>query len=179
MSPQGTCYAVYDFLERCCDVRWYAPTELGLVCPTRATLEVSGADLRRQPVFEFRHQAPSGIAKAYVGLSAKPTAVEQRLFVARRRLGGKSFMTNHSFYDFYDRFWEKNPQRPDLFEARHPEYWAHGYQNKPPQLCYTSPSLLAQVVKDARAKLDAGAATCHSCRWTTTAMPVRQLPGAP
>ena len=157
MSPQGTCYAVYDFLERFCDVRWYAPTELGMVCPARATLEVSGAEIRRRPAFGFRHQATSGIAKGYVGLSAQPTAEETRLYVARRRLGGKSFMTNHSFYDFYDRFWEKNPQRPDLFEARHVEYWAQGYQNRPPQLCYTSPQLVAQVVKDTRAKLDAGA----------------------
>ena len=157
MSPQATCYAVYDFLERFCDVRWYAPTDLGLVCPTRATLEVSGADVRRRPKFEFRHHAPSGISKAYVGLSAKPTAEELRLFVARRRLGGKSFVTNHSFYDFYDRFWAKNPQRPDRFEGRREEFWAKGYPNKPPQLCYTSPQLTAQVVRDARAKLDAGA----------------------
>lgn len=157
LTPQATCYAVYDFLERFCDVRWYAPTELGMVFPTRATLEVAGADIRRQPTFEFRHHAPSGIGKAYVGLSARPTDEEQRLFVARRRLGGKNFMTNHSFYDFYDRFWEKNPQRPELFEGRRETYWAKGYAGKPPQLCYTSPQLIAQVVKDARAKLDAGA----------------------
>jgi len=157
MSPQGAAYAVYDFLERFCDVRWYAPTELGMVFPTRATLEVSGEDIRRRPAFEFRHHAPSGIAKAYVGLSAPPSELEQRLFVARRRLGGRSFLTNHSFYDFYDRFWEKNPQRPELFEGRRPEYWAKGYENRPPQLCYTSPQLIAQVVKDARAKLDQGA----------------------
>ena len=158
MTPQATCYAVYDFLERFCEVRWYAPTELGMVFPTRATLEVSGADLRRQPTFEFRHHAPNGISKAYVGLSPKPSAEERRLFIARRRLGGKSFFTNHSFYDFYDRFWEKNPERPDRFEGRREEFWAQGYsKKKPPQLCYTSPQLIAQVVKDARAKLDAGA----------------------
>ena len=156
-APQGTCHAVYDFLERFCDVRWYAPTELGLVCPKRATLEIQGADIRRKPTFEFRNHAPSGISHAYVGLSAKPTAEEVRLFVCRRRLGGRNFMTNHSFYDFYDRFWEKNPQRPDLFEARHEAYFAQGYKGRPPQLCYTSPQLIAQVVKDARAKLDAGA----------------------
>ncbi len=157
MTPQATCYAVYDFLERFCDVRWYAPTELGMVFPTRATLEVSGADIRRQPTFEFRHHAPSGMGKAYVGLSVKPTAEEQRLFVVRRRLGGKDFLTNHSFYDYYDRFWERNPRRPELFEGRREEFWAQGYADRPPQLCYTSTQLIAQVVKDARARLDAGA----------------------
>ncbi|HOW66958.1 MAG TPA: DUF4838 domain-containing protein [Candidatus Paceibacterota bacterium] len=157
MTPQGTCYAVYDFLERFCGVRWYAPTELGMVFPRRVTLEVSGEDIRRAPAFEFRHHAPSGVAKAYVGLSEKPTDEEQRLFVTRRRLGGRNFMTNHSFYDFYDRFWERNPKHPEAFEGRREEFWAKGYQNRPPQLCYTSPQLIAQVVKDARGKLDAGA----------------------
>lgn len=41
---QGTCYAVYDFLERYCQVHWYLPTELGLVYPKVETLHVSGAD---------------------------------------------------------------------------------------------------------------------------------------
>jgi hypothetical protein len=156
-EPQSTCYAVYDFLERWCDVRWYAPTELGMAYPTQSTLAVTGSDIRRKPAFEFRHHAPSGIAHAYVGLSAAPTDSEVRLFACRRRLGGRNFLTNHSFYDFYDRFWEKNPGRPELFEAHREEYFARGYQGKPPQLCYTSPQLIAQVVKDARAKLDAGA----------------------
>jgi hypothetical protein len=156
-APQGTCYAAYDFLERFCGVRWYAPTELGMVYPMRATLEVSGADIRRRPQFEFRHHAPSGIGHASLGLSAKPTPEELRLFVCRRRLGGKNFITNHSFYDFYDRFWEQNPKNPGRFEGRHPEYFAQGYSGRPPQLCYTSPQLIAQVAKDARAKLDAGA----------------------
>jgi hypothetical protein len=39
-GENGTLYAVYDFLERFCDVRWYAPGELGLVCPHQATLVV-------------------------------------------------------------------------------------------------------------------------------------------
>lgn len=158
MTPQATAYAVFDFLERYCDVRWYAPTELGTVLPRRATLAVTGTDIRRTPAFEFRHHAPSGVGKAYVGLSAPPTEQEQRLFMARRRLGGRNYLTNHSFYDFYDRFWESNPQRPGLFEGRRPEFWARGYDGRPPQLCYTSPELIAQVVKDARARLDAGAA---------------------
>ena len=49
------------------------------------------------------------------------------------------------------------PDPPGLFEGRQPEFFARGYEGRPPQLCYTSPQLVAQVVKDARAKLDAGA----------------------
>ena len=156
-TARGTCDAAFDFLERFCGVRWYAPTELGMVYPTRATLQVEGEDIRRAPAFEFRHHAPSGIAHAYLGLSAAPSDEELRLFVCRRRLGGRNFMTNHSFYDFYDRFWEKNAARADLFEGRRAEFFARGYEGRPPQLCYTSPELVAQVVKDARARLDGGA----------------------
>jgi len=125
-EARGTCDAAFDFLERFCGVRWYAPTDLGLVHPTRATLQVEGADVRRAPAFEFRHHAPSGIAHAYVGLAPAPSDEELRLFVCRRRLGGRNFMTNHSFYDYYDRFWERNPARPDLFEGRRTEFFARG-----------------------------------------------------
>ena len=156
-EARGTCDAAFDFLERFCGVRWYAPTDLGLVHPTRATLQVEGADVRRAPAFEFRHHAPSGIAHAYVGLAPAPSDEELRLFVCRRRLGGRNFMTNHSFYDYYDRFWERNPARPDLFEGRWTEFFARGYEGRPPQLCYTDRSLAAQVVADARARLDQGA----------------------
>ena len=44
-DDQATCYAVYEFLERCCNVRWYLPTELGLCCPTMKTLQVTGSDV--------------------------------------------------------------------------------------------------------------------------------------
>ena len=156
-QPMGTCYAVFDFLERFCGVRWYAPTELGMVVPRRCTLAVGGADIRRRPAFEFRHHAPSGIGYGARGLAGKPTDEELRRFIFRRRLGGKSYMTNHSFYDFYDRFWEKNPARPEVFEGRRPELFARGYDGRPPQLCYSSKALIDQVVADARARLDAGA----------------------
>ena len=42
-DEQGTMYAVYDFLERYCNVRWFTPTEFGTDCPRQATLTVTGA----------------------------------------------------------------------------------------------------------------------------------------
>lgn len=53
-SAQGTCYAVYDFLERFCGVRWYAPGELGIVFDKMPTLRLPVANIRRKPAFEFR-----------------------------------------------------------------------------------------------------------------------------
>jgi hypothetical protein len=40
-DQNATLYAVYDFLERSCDVRWLAPGEIGLVCPTAPTSSAS------------------------------------------------------------------------------------------------------------------------------------------
>ena len=51
-DEQGTMYAVYDFLERYCNVRWFTPTEFGTDCPRQATLSVTGSELQRCAVHE-------------------------------------------------------------------------------------------------------------------------------
>ena len=56
-DEQGTMYAVYDFLERYCDVRWFTPTEFGTDCPRQATLTVTGVDLQRAPFMKYRYAA--------------------------------------------------------------------------------------------------------------------------
>ncbi len=74
-------------------------------------------------------------------------------FLTRRKIGGEPFKTNHSFYGWYDRFWEKNPKNPDVFVAKKPEWFAQGYPDEkvPPQLCYTNPEVVKQCLADARA----------------------------
>ncbi|MBM4031343.1 MAG: hypothetical protein FJ291_06100 [Planctomycetes bacterium] len=57
-DEQGTLYAVYDFLERHCDVRWFAPHELGTVCPRTTSLAALGRDARRSPGFACRDIGP-------------------------------------------------------------------------------------------------------------------------
>ena len=54
-DEQGTMYAVYDFLERHCNVRWFTPTEFGTDCPRQATLTVTGADVQRAPFMKYRY----------------------------------------------------------------------------------------------------------------------------
>jgi len=162
-DEQGTCYAVYDFLERHCQVRWYLPTELGLVCPATASLRVSGSELRRSPAMKYRYvhigyQIPLDLCGDTVR-GAKPTPVlpwrEQILFAMRHRLGGTPLAVNHSLYGYYDRFWKEAGAKPGpAFEQFHPEFFAQGYQGKPPQMCYTNPGLVRQVVQDARDYFD-------------------------
>lgn len=74
-------------------------------------------------------------------------------FWMRHKQGGEAFKCNHSLYNWYDRFWEKNPKNPDVFVEKKPDWFAQGYPEAkvPPQLCYTNPEVVAQCVADARA----------------------------
>lgn len=140
-EERGSLDAVYDFLERFCGVRWYAPTELGLVCPSSPTLAVRGRDILRAPAMDYLWLASSPLY-----LPAPPDKVpahEVTLWKLRMRLGGQPFSGNHSFYGYYDRFLKE-----------HPDWFAQGHAGKPPQMCYTHPGFIRQVVQDARDYFD-------------------------
>ncbi|MCF7853716.1 MAG: DUF4838 domain-containing protein [Candidatus Pacebacteria bacterium] len=53
-EARGTLNAVYDFLERFCNVRWFYPGRFGTDIPKRKTLAVSGRNIRRKPFFAYR-----------------------------------------------------------------------------------------------------------------------------
>ncbi len=73
------------------------------------------------------------------------------LWLLRRREGGESHLCNHSLNGFYDRFWEQNsdPNLAQLFVRKEPSWFAQGYEGTPPQMCYTSRGLIAQLAQDA------------------------------
>ncbi len=149
-DDQGTSYAVYDFLERFCDVRWYGPTELGIVHPTAQTLQFKNNDIRRSPAFAHREGSmitPWPILKE---LWDNPTTEECYLYMRRLRTGGDKWAGNHSFSSYYDRFLRRNPDHPELFEGEHTEYFAQGRSNSDRQFCYTNPDFIKQVAQDAR-----------------------------
>jgi len=140
-EKKGTLYAVYDFLEKFCGVRWYAPTEIGLVCPSAPTLEVRGSDIRRAPAMLTRWIVPT---RMYIPTPADVVPNKDAvLWRLRMRMGGEPFVANHSFYGYYNRFLET-----------HPEWFARGYSGRPPQMCYTNPEFIRQVVQDARDYFD-------------------------
>ncbi|MBI4027767.1 MAG: DUF4838 domain-containing protein [Verrucomicrobia bacterium] len=79
-----------------------------------------------------------------------------RLFQLRMREGGELAKCNHSLDGYYARFWKKSPfpWLPEFVEKR-PALFAQGYEaDPPPQLCYTSPELIAQLAQDARDYFD-------------------------
>jgi hypothetical protein len=177
-DEQGTMYAVYDFLERYCHVRWFTPTEFGTDCPRQATLTVTGADVQRSPFMKYRFAAyPTSEAyDQYTGLwpagsegqrkweAAAYPKLHQRfdgggytlakrgwnlLFRLRHREGGEQCPGNHSLYGYYRRFWMAESGQEKLFEGQHADWFAQGYSGQPPQMCYTSRGLVEQVAKDA------------------------------
>ncbi len=140
-GANGTLYAVYDFLERYCDVRWYAPTDLGTLCPSTPTLTVKAKDLRRAPAMVHRWITPTALY-----LPGPPDRIANKdvnLWKLRMRIGGQAFWVCHSFYGYYDRFLKE-----------HPDWFAQGYEGQPPQVCYTHPAFIQQVIQDARDYFD-------------------------
>ena len=79
----------------------------------------------------------------------------KNLFLRRMKAGGEIANANHSFYWWFDRFWNKrNPK----FERFRPELFAKGYEKskEPPQLCYSNPEVINQTVADIRDYFDNG-----------------------
>lgn len=157
-EEQGTCYAVYDFLELFCGIRWYGPTDLGLVFKKNPNLEVSIQPIRRIPSMGYRYilypPYPTPDFPMNMTLWNNPNKKEMTLYWHRMRNGGHQYKANHSFYGYYDRFWEKNDKNPTVFESKRPEWFAYGYKGKPAQMRFIEESLVQQVTQDARDYFD-------------------------
>ena len=136
-DDQGTCYATYHFLERFCGVRWYGPTPLNTVIPSRPTLFVEGTSIRRSPDLVHRHALGGGWPIIRVQWN-EPTSDQLNLYWRRMRVGGEKWAGNHTI-------WTKTVQ--EIFSD--PEYQAVGRGNGS-QLCYTHPKLVEDVAQAAR-----------------------------
>ena len=180
-DERGTLHAAYDFLEKFCGVRWLNPTDYGTVISKTPTLIVKEKEVRRKPTFEYRDaMAAAGNPGRYDGYIAlwprnstefkawdaaayaelhqqfpnagqyeRARRARAKLFMLRMRDGGEPQRCNHSLYAYYQRFWD-DPK------TRQPDMFAKGYEGKPPQMCYTSRTLIKQVADDARHYYDTG-----------------------
>ncbi|MCC6145313.1 MAG: DUF4838 domain-containing protein, partial [Candidatus Hydrogenedentes bacterium] len=141
-DAQATCYAVYDFLERYCGVRWYGPGAISQVVPQSPDLVVRGEDIRRKPALAHRSAMSRGgwpFVKGQWGPCSDP---EIYLFWRRMRLGGERWAANHTIHQQTIR---------DLLND--PAYQAQGLaQGK--NLCYTNPLLVEKIAQLARDYFD-------------------------
>ncbi len=153
----GSVYAVDEFLERFCGVRWFMPGEIGEVCPKQDSLAVANVDLRLRPWSDYRWYGPQNFRDyfSFIGSGKPDVSYVQRhgqrgwrainLFMMRMKVvGTEAYGANHSLIGE----WFKN-----RFKDR-PEVWdgikAKGYGDDVKQLCLTSDSLLDVVVQDAK-----------------------------
>jgi len=138
-DDQGTCLATYDFLERFVGVRWYGPAPLHVVIPARATLSVTGADVRRSPALKHRSAVPAGNWPFLRGQWGQFSRDQVHLYWRRMRQGGERWAGNHTFH------------RATIKAAfSDPEYQSKNPRSQGSQLCYTHPKLVNQVAQMAR-----------------------------
>ena len=167
-DEQGTMYAVYDFLEKECGAVWANPSDYGTALKRDANLAVRKGARRGKPWMSYRGGAPldrevvepmnwkrgsDGVKRynAFAYAHPKAKGLQDKLYMLRNRLGGDFAKTNHSFYWWYGRYWDKDSK---TFEAFRPDYFAQGYDGKPPQLCYLNPEVIAKTVEDIRRYFD-------------------------
>lgn len=142
-DDQGTCLATYDFLERCCGVRWYGPAEINIIIPNRKTLTVAGGDVRRAPALKHRAAFPGGNWPFLRGQWGEFTRDQVHLYWRRIRQGGERWAGNHTFH---------RETIKALFSD--PEYQCQNPKGVGSQLCYTHPKLIRQVAQMARDYFD-------------------------
>ena len=142
-DDQGTCLAAYDFLERFCGVRWYGPSDLNIVIPSRPTLTVTGNDVRRSPALKHRSALPGGNWPFLRQQWGEFTRDQVHLYWRRIRQGGERWAANHTFH------------RETIKAAfNDPAYQCQNPRGLGSQLCYTNPKLINQVAQLARDYFD-------------------------
>lgn len=140
-ADKGTLGAAYDFLEIFCGVNWYLPGEIGTTFRKTKNLRVGGEEIRRAPAMKYRE-----IVAEPLLLETNGAAFRERdtaIWKLRMRLGGERYAANHSFLGYYDRFLKD-----------HPDWFAGTDASQQPQLTYSNPEVVRQVVQDARDYFD-------------------------
>lgn len=161
---RSTTYAVYDFLEKFCGVRFYSYGDEGTYFPVKKTLAVSGKGFRREPSMKaMRYPCIEGRLK-----TLKVSPRNSRLLLLRWKVNCMYGLTNHSIYSIYPRYWDRSVVRQfqGLFRERRPEFfakrkpgsikhrsavykWFRADNPPPSQLCYSQPEILRYFTEEA------------------------------
>ncbi|MDA0840705.1 MAG: DUF4838 domain-containing protein, partial [Planctomycetota bacterium] len=144
----GTLYAVYDFLESLCNVRWYMVTELGTAYPIMKTLFVGTAERRKTPAMTYRRIGDRGWASpgtfgrpdgmGYVRNSNYGNARDGLLYALRTRQNGSTFHFGTHTLRMYNQ---------KIGEA-HPDWFVEGKPGPNVQLRLWKDEVVKQVSRD-------------------------------
>ena len=142
--PRGTLYAVEQFLQELCGVRWWTPWASHV--PSRPTLRLEDPSVRAQPAFEYREPFwyPAFNAEWAVrhGVNGQSARIPDELGGCIRY---KGFV--HTFNSLVP---------PGQHFAQHPEWFSLLKGKRTPeraQLCLTNPKLREFVVERVKAWL--------------------------
>ena len=145
-EQRGTLYAVYEFLKRELDCRWYA--EDCVVIPRRDEVRIP-ASLRYvyTPALEYRETDWNSTRDAEFCLA---NHVNAKSCTEAPELGGAVRYTGGFGHTLTNRF----VSAKKYFDA-HPEFFAlyHG-RRTPKQLCLTNPEVLALTIREVRELLE-------------------------
>ena len=131
-KSNGTLFAVYDFLEKYCGVRWYGLTDDATAFIPRKTLSVTVKDHEHTPkVDAFRGIYNSGGRNLMLSV-LKYTPRDEKLMRFRWRCASFFGQTNHNVYRIYFTYWDKakKPAYAKLFKEKRHDYFAKGYKGK-------------------------------------------------
>ena len=162
-EEQGSMYAVYDFLETLCGVRWCDDSDYGTYIPQKPELALACGEWRKEPFVRSRTSAwggalnmclwkpgTEGRKKWHAKGWRRPEqhARMSQLYLLRHRAGGVYRCANHSLYGFIDLYWDTNSAKNVAYR---PDWFANGRdQSRPSQLCYSNPEVIKAVVKMVR-----------------------------
>ena len=182
----STLYAVYDFLESYCGVRFYDFGDDGIAFRAKPTLKVvPSADFRREPKMD-------ALRRLYFDKPADASRRDQVLLRFRWRQNVLFGEVNHSVMGIWYRYYKRSVRHPqaDCFIESRPEYFAAGYKGKnapssiraldypgdpdvPPQLC-TSAEGPVDYFADEAIRLSRGETV--PCTMAAYARPVKGQP---
>ena len=173
----GSLFAVYDFLEKFCQVRWLWPGIYGEVIPHQQNLTIPQIDIKEEPAFIIRSiNFGSRLCK-----NPKLIAADWRKWLRRQKMGWVPQMWfGHSVGTHFP---------PKEYFPTHPEYYALvGGVRKPQQLCTSNKEMQkALVEKIVHAKADvvsispadgSGFCECEKCTllWIFPACAGKKIP---
>lgn len=140
--PLGTMNAVYGFLEKYLNVRWYWPGKDGMVIPPVKDISVTTLYENGQPYFSTRTLYTSHFPK-----TDPISGVEQALWKRRLRLGGKLIgpIANHGFYWLAKKYADT---KPELFTLQK-DGTRKANARMGVHVCFSNPELLEITVREA------------------------------
>ena len=178
---RSTTYAVYDFLEKWCGVRFYGFGDQGIAYAARKTLSVKaqGGYLRKPKMDAYRWP----YFEAQKDIRERVSERDERLLLLRWRTNAMYGEVNHTVMGIFIRYWKrsKHPSRSKYFIEQRHDYFAQGYKGAnapstlkkwdypndpdlPPQVC-TSAEGPVEYFADEAVRMHAGEKI--ECTWAS------------